>query len=431
MLAGEQVPTVDRYKYLGMWLTEDFAKIETERNDLKSHIKDRRSKANALLNKTRPFLRTRTIPIHLRLRVLKSQLYPILTYGAEWMGMHAQGILQGLRSPLSKALKWIIGYKASNKVCQAAVLCRELNIPFPEAVLARARTRAFFKWKHSKTQISDLLNNPHKSRTKSWVTHTPYYLKTFVKITENDISEGKLNPKKAEEIAKKAFNYVTKAILAAEAKTELSGSMKQYEDCDFEATRNYIRHATWLPGLSVGVSWLVRFRTNSTWTKKRLRGYLNRKDNDSSIPVESSYQCASCKEDIRHTDEKWHVLVTCKKYKTQREKILGMFMPAARQAAIELMKIEEPIYSQMEANMGILFIGGFSGVSEWHFTKAFGHNPKVVLNNQSYTHGFVPVAMFLARVMTSHIDNVFRSYDQYLNKNHRNGGYITESQSDF
>ena len=430
MLKGEQIPSVDHYKYLGVWLTEEFGLLDQAREDLKSHVKDRLSETNALLNKTCLFLRMRSITIHLRLRVLKSQLIPILTYGAEWMGLHSQSILHRLWNPLSKALKWVIGYKASNKVCLASILFRELGIQFPEAMVARARVKAFFKWHRSKTQISELLENPHRGLARTWVTHTSYYLKTQVKVTAEEIEEGKLNLAKADEIATRAAKYVTQTILTSEAKTEYSGSMKQYDKYGFEATRGYISQATWIPGLSVGVSWLIRFRTNSLWTRKRLWGYLSRLDDGDNYPREEADRCASCKRDIKNVDERWHLLIECPKYEVMRTMFLGPYMNYARVYAEELVETGGSACSQLVANMVILFLGGFSGVTEWHFVKAFGHKPETVLNSRLHNYGFVLVALFLAKIMSAHVDNIFGSYD--LSKfSHREGGYVTDSQSDF
>jgi hypothetical protein len=432
LIKNEVVPKVDRYKYLGVWLTEEFGALDQYRGDLRSHVKDRLLCANKLLNETRPFLRMRSIPVHLRLRVLRSQLIPILTYGAEWMGLHSQTILHRLRSPLSKALKWIIGYKASNKVCQAAILYRELGIPFPEATVARARVKAFFNWHRSKTQISTLLENPYRSRTRTWVTHTVHYLRSIIGISLEDIEEGKLNSGKAEDIAMKVVKHVTQGIIEIETKNEYSGSMKEYSECGFEETRDYIKHATWLPGLSDGVSWLIRFRTNSVWTRKRLRAYSLRLDGGVSIPRRDEDRCASCKKNIEYIDERWHLLIECEKYGNVRQEIIGKYIKDARETGEHLVReLGEHVRCQVEVYMAILLLGGYNGSSNWYFTKAFGHRLEVDLGGHRYAYGFVPVALFLARVMSTHVDNIFRSVDLSQRFGHRKGGYITDSQSDF
>jgi hypothetical protein len=309
-----------------------------------------------------------------------------------------------------------------------------LGIPFPEAIVAEGRVKAYFKWRRSRTQISELLENPYKSRTKTWVTQTSSYLKTYVRVTELELERGILDLKEAEGLAKRAAKFVTDGILASEAKQEYSGSMKQYRDNGFELTRLYIRQATWTPGLSMGVSWLIRFRTNSTWTRSRLWGYLQRDKGDdflSNFPKSESYLCVACKRNIKGVDERWHVLIDCTKYNTCRDQFLGPYMNTSRQAAEVLKETGKPCFAQVVETMGILFLGGYAGETDMQFVKAYGHNPEVVLECRLHTYGFVPVALFLAKIMSDHVDRIFKSYDLSKMNNRRDGGYITDSQSDF
>ena len=108
----------------------------------------------------------------------------------------------------------------------------------------------------------------------------------------------------------------------------------------------------------------------------------------------------------------------------------GPYLESTRHEAERLVQERKAGRLSTDAVTGTLMCGGFNGITELSFVKGFGHNPETFLGTK-YNYGFVPVALFLGKVMTTHVDILFRSYDLCGKFGHRNGGYITDSQSDF
>lgn len=429
-LAGGIVPHVSTYKYLGMHITENFGTLSQERPDIVSHVKDRRDTAFKILHKSRSFLRCRTIPVHLRLQVVKTQIVPVTTYGGEWCGMHSRMLLQKLREPITKALKWIIGYRSSNVVCQTVCIYMEMGIPFPEAMVAKQRTRAWLKWDRSKTIISELMNEKHSSRTKTWVTHTTNWLSKELKIKPDDLKIKRGDAEKEDELLKLVFEKVTSSILQQEGSGENS-SVTQYVGFEFEKTRGFIKAATWMPSLAMGVVWMIRFRTNAMWTRERWLQQCDRNGKGHDLHWSEAKKCPACGL-VLDCNERYHLLIECTSYATQREQYIGPFLKSAIVAA-RLLRPRLDVRPVTDTGIAaVLLLGGFMGKTGWYFTKAFGHNPKETLRGK-WKFGFIPVALFLAEIMSHHMDLIFDTDSSGLTKRygHWEGGYFTDSHSDF
>ncbi len=164
---GTPLPTVDRYTYLGLSITNHLS--------FDAIVEDRKEKARRAFFSMAGFLTRKNIPIPVKVQVVKSVLIPISTYGAELYGMSAQRVTP-LQRVMDKAVRAILG--APSNFCRRAAFS-ELGLESLQTRVAKLRTRGFLKWRNSNTWISKLIETFPKARCSTWVSGTARWLKRF------------------------------------------------------------------------------------------------------------------------------------------------------------------------------------------------------------------------------------------------------------
>lgn len=105
-LGGKVVPVVDSYVYLGVTITSSF--------DLSVWVKEKYLAGLRAFHALQPLLRTPSIPIHLRVVLLRTMVESRLKYGGEILGMN-QRLTQALQSVMDMCLKAVLGLKLARR----------------------------------------------------------------------------------------------------------------------------------------------------------------------------------------------------------------------------------------------------------------------------------------------------------------------------
>ena len=179
------IPTVDKYKYLGITVDDklgDSRLVAVDERSMEYKFALLQSKKGMRqLHLLRPFLTDRFCPVHLKVALVRNLIYPTMLYGAEFIGfqkLHADP----LQRVINIAVKWILGLHRSNMSTDAFTLSYELGLLplFLETSTAHARLGCKIKMGQEKlhTWIQKLFDNPatYSTRHLTWVTQTKKWL---------------------------------------------------------------------------------------------------------------------------------------------------------------------------------------------------------------------------------------------------------------
>lgn len=308
-LMGSRIPWVDKYEYLG---------ITVDSNTLPgvpSHIGLRRHAFEKCWQRLSPFLRTHSIPIQARRHAFILVCLPVLRWGTEVMGS-AKSSTEDLARIYHEAIKSMVGSRSKNTVLAILPVRRELGLLSFQHMVTRSRARAFTKFPTLNTWPAVLMENPFVSRKAGWIKSSVEWLKKYPKANPWTEDRATIHDKLGV-----YFRSVEEA--SSEGKTK---AFRQYKECRFEDTREYIKSSLFHPRCSLGVIWLLRARVQGIWTAKRA-AKLN------LIGAEWAGYCPACTEVINQ-DELVHVMLLCPQY-TEERRILGLGMSAVLDAAVD------------------------------------------------------------------------------------------------
>ncbi|MGL5636332.1 MAG: RNA-directed DNA polymerase, partial [Bacteroidales bacterium] len=165
---GELIPSIDKYVYLGTEINKSL--------DLTEMAKYRLNKGRQTLIQLRTTLINERIPIEYRIMLIKSILIPRCMFGAEIFGMSEKRV-DPIKRILDNALKCIL--KRSN-FCRLRAY-QEFDIEPLYVQAASYRTRGVFKWRESRSLISDLIQSYEQfvSRKRTWIKEANRWLRTM------------------------------------------------------------------------------------------------------------------------------------------------------------------------------------------------------------------------------------------------------------
>ena len=154
-LSGQSVPVVKEYKYLG---------VVVDANCCLATAADQRAvSARKALGSMRPFLSTTSIPMNIRLMMLKAALLPVALFGGELFGFN-KALCQKLQRVMNAALGvWFVNNEKTR--LHQSSLFREADVAPLWALTSAARTRLFVKSESVVTWISILRKSPFRRRT--------------------------------------------------------------------------------------------------------------------------------------------------------------------------------------------------------------------------------------------------------------------------
>ena len=277
-LGDEILETVDDFKYLGITVTTSFSlKAVTAANA--------QSALNSLFM-LRPFLKA-SIPLNLKLMVIKGAVLPKILYGSELYGcdkirshIAQQAVNPYLRLALTASEKSTAGSNLS--------LWRESGVAPIYAKAAKRRVRLYLKSKTMKTWLAILQRSPWKNRKKgeAWFDKTHWTLTHQLKALKANTDAEKLP--RIEPILWATFEKSTLA-------SEEMNSFKRYQ-C-WATSSSYISVDLYETPWMTGVFILAKMRTGAYVLADR----LTHSKPPYTLPPEYCKKCPSCLLPVKET----------------------------------------------------------------------------------------------------------------------------------
>lgn len=381
-LAGKIVGVVDEYIYLGLLFTPAL--------DLHLMASSRAEKGRKAFETLRPVLSSKRIPVDIRIRLVKTCLIPVLTYGAELWGMNESRVILCQRV-LDKALRTLLGVSDKSCVTALSVLYREFDIPPIAATVGAARARAVLKYCTSRTIIGDLVRNPPvKLRKLTWYTGAWQWLRRF----HNNITPD-TDPKEGASMVQHEVWH------RHEAKCQAI-SWGRYQLWSFQLSRGYLTEGLKFPSVANGVSWLTRCRVGALWTSRRFvqAGLL---DAD-----QWRDRCPCCGSQLLGGETLEHMVLSCARWTDIRQRYLGDLLGWISDN-LHLPIVDEANQESLETILNLCLGGSKEGVEQidqlpdWCGRNNMGNEIHIdELVHPIYPFGgppFVRMARFLQDVM--------------------------------
>lgn len=344
-LQGVRVPVVSRYKYLGIWFTEHW--------DYENMLYEHESRVLKTVYGSMNFLRNSSIPMAMRLMVFKGQVLPVASYGGELFGMCVTRSTR-TQTLVNKGLKALVQAGQGSHIGSTLPLMLEFGIRSVHSMWSGQRARLLARVRDSKTVVRALVASKVRgSRRGTWSSLSRRWLKVWGPKLAAFGDGVVLNAEGLAAVPPKVLGETVRGFLMEkllEQKSELV-SLRWYIDSDFASTRQYIRDALRLPGLSKGVTLLVRLRTGWGRTAQRWAQM-------GVGPQEWHGTCPFCGE-LGVPETMLHLLLQCRRWKEAR-KTAGL--EEARRAVMSLWRSLNPgdgvVFT--DEDMVVMLLGGKS-----------------------------------------------------------------------
>ena len=176
---------VKSYKYLGISIQKKLMEEEI--------VISAGKKGNMLVHAMKNNFLNNNLSMYFKSILIKNVLIPTMLYGKELWGMSSVRA-KVINTKVRKA--YIFMLKSKNVAYDS--VSDEFRIERTDIQAAKARIRALKKWKHSKTVIADLINQPFQGRKTTWASRGYRWMKRYLKIspTELDVLDSKIISRK-------------------------------------------------------------------------------------------------------------------------------------------------------------------------------------------------------------------------------------------
>lgn len=394
-IAGENLPIVRTYGYLGMNFNKKL--------DVRAMMAGKVESAGVLVDRMLPFLRSRAMPVSMKVAVVRGVILPRLLFGAEVFGMKKE-ITHAMQVQINKALRLTAGMGARTTASNVAIW-RELKIPPICASAAARRARALQKAASLRTVVARVVSTNFKSRCWTWSTGTHRWLNRYVHRLAAHVPphQERISYVRGEwkEAEPKALSLQTEYLvwrreerIYRKAKTGQWYIKSNFDKMSLSGIRSAI-----YPRLAQGIAMIITCRVGGFWCAGRLarRGL---------IPDGWKRKCPCCKE--RVVEDLAHILFDCNNWKVGRERLLS---PLITEAKAIMAKANS---SDTEHKVALLLGGEYNGsaaLKSWKKPVKHGE-----LNSDEETeeiqdgmmrsprvleHGHLRVASFLVWMMAS------------------------------
>ena len=314
LLAGQQVPVVESYTYLGMDIKPDL--------NLETMIDSRLVKGRKTVFAMAPFLRCRSFPLRGRLMALRAVLLPTLLYGAEVWGMKKKSTDQ-MQMLLNKALRLCAGASMRTTRISNVALWSELRVPPICALAAGRRARGFQKYGKLRSWVSTMVQSPFPSQRWTWVSGSARWMSAyFVKLAvlqETEDGDARHPKEWVEWEPKRLYRAVVDVVWGRENRTKPGRGVTAvwYKEAKFQS----IAHLPIPKGVDdpTGLNLIVRLRVGGFWgTQGMAQAGL--------IPAVYKEKCLFCGRQDPETLA--HFLLHCEQWRTLRESWLASLLSA-------------------------------------------------------------------------------------------------------
>ena len=299
-LQTKLVPVVSVYKYLGVIITTEM--------DMEQMVNHRITLGLARLNAIRPTLRAQWLPIYFRVKIIKSMLIPVLTWGAELWGLNPK-LSEKLQSIIDKAINIIYGFTDNNKsFINKGQAMLELDIPPICAIAAAAVARGKGKYVHSKTVISVITkrSNPHST---TWTAQADMMLSKAVKKYNKEYNEVKVpvSDTRGRNMYELALNVNWK-----NSNTNNKGILfERYEKYNLANTNHIIRNSIQTCPNSMDFRWLLAARGGQLQTVNQLtHSHIVHENID--FVTNRNGMCPWCSENVKESTA--HIVLHCERF---------------------------------------------------------------------------------------------------------------------
>ena len=315
LIDGEQIPIVINYTYLGLDIHNDL--------NISKMSQDRLKKGTYALHSLEPFLRCTSIPPGMKVTMVNACVKATLLYGSEIWGMKVPRILR-MRKLMTQAARWILGFRGPAALSSVGGLLEELGLEDVAATVARRRTRAYLKFPHLQTWISDIVKNPLCVRRKNWQTITEMWLNRQVKAGVGASTNALGFLRGFKDGGETSMRMVQdKVQLTTRVQwTKSAPGLDQYYKAKYKSlfhTPSSIRgHQTWTPHFGHGLCMISLLRGNGYPTYQRLQ-------KAGLVPASTCPFCGS-----NRPEDRTHLLLHCQAWDDDRERYLRKLITDTR-----------------------------------------------------------------------------------------------------
>lgn len=294
-LRGTQIPVVETYKYLGLQFIPNL--------DMNAMTRGRVESGNKALQVLRPVLTCHSVPVGIRIQILKSCLVPVLTYGAELWGMSDERCM-GPQRVLTKGMKLIAGITGNSTVVETLGL--EFEIPNISCTAAAARGRALAKFEDSRCVIGELVLYTPRLRIRTWVTGGSSWLKSYYPEALEETSYRV----RSKIVLSQSWDYRIDQV------RKKSKTLQRYIKARFYQTQAFVKSAKYFYKVSRGTSYLIKIRVGAFWSGRKFvqARMLNEADWKDTCPC--------CLEHIEGGETLEHMFLHCVKWTPFRDTYL-------------------------------------------------------------------------------------------------------------
>ena len=245
---GSRLPVVSSYKHLGVSVNW--------RLDLAASLRARLSGARRGLFTATPILHNPSLPIPLRITLMKACVLSLSYYGGELFGMNqkrGEAIFSTIHNP---ALRAIYGSSLKHRAAgSSAAMLVEAGVLHPHCFISSLKCRAMQKWRFSSTFVATLLNNTLVHRRRTWFSLGKQWLRTLDDALATVVLDEAVG----------AFSAAKKVLHSRflRSSTHFSGkSASFYQSRNLFSTSPVLRKFEWTSGCSLpGLSLLHAART--------------------------------------------------------------------------------------------------------------------------------------------------------------------------
>lgn len=296
-LQGKTIPYTKSYVYLGIHINDEL--------DMEESANFRIEKARKALAAHTNILRSSTIPIYIKIAIVKAVIIPMLTYGTAIWGWSERSRAKSqfvLRQALQRA-------SGCSNYADHRVLSQMLNIPYTYEITIKATIRLILKSYICNTHLQDIWELP---------VYTTFKQKIIAILKRLDMAKfpiedqfGNIDKKLNMEKIQTSLDYERLAeVMIWKSLDEKIPARALYAHGNTHKIRElYLQIMKTQPELSKGMEQLTKIRAFDYKTAPwyAARGYINKKYFDI---------CPFCKRDKRETI--LHIIDQCPQWSTQR-----------------------------------------------------------------------------------------------------------------